>query len=1246
MKVALIYPRFEKFLTNNPELDEGLTKYFLGDFTTPPSLGIPILASLTPDDVDLVFLDDNCGDHIDFSVKYDLVGINCFTPQATRAFEIADGFRANGTKVVMGGFFPSFMVDECLEHADAVSIGEGEPTWPTILEDAKHNRLKKIYKGRCKSDLGEWPIPKRDIFYNKKGYDWEEDLIQFSRGCSYNCAMCAIPAHMGYKMRFKPIDKVVEEVKTLKYENVYLADDSLFFPQRNVKEYATKLLQALTPLNKKYFVSSTVALNCDKDFMELAAKAGVKNFYCTMNVDPFSIKALQGDKKEQQRIIDLVKMLEDYDIRFFGSCALGRDWDDTSIADRILDLYDKANIETSEFFIFTPYPGSEHWKRMERQNRIIDKTWKHYNGAHVVFEPAKMSSDELYGQFIKVWNEFYRKIKQEKVSQLEPSTFENGIKIVGKPLQNQGVRGESVVTGMGVLSPIGNTLPEITDSILQAKSGIDILKDIDMSHFRLKYGGQIRDFIPSENFNNEELGIYTDRYIQYAIVSIKKAIKDAGLTLADLQNRDVGIILSTCNGGLLTGEGLYKWKHGKSDKEYTEEMNVQAQYYGFGKAIASYFKLKCQIWIVTTACSSSTGALGLAKTLIDREYCKTVIVGGSDSMPIANIAGFDALGATSSEKTAPFSTPEGLNIGEAACFWVVEEMEQAIIRKVKIHARIAGHATSLDAYHPTSPDPKGDGVYSTLNNSLISSEYPISDVGCINTHGTGTNSNDKCENRGIHKLIGEHEIPAVSLKSFFGHCMGTTGILEATCNILAMNSNVIPPTINFNGFREGCDIDCVPNEARKSDYDLFLSGNYAFGGSNAGVAISKWDKPIVKSEKSNNRVVITGTGIISSVGIGTESTIASLVEGKSGLKENPHVYQEGLPSKKAGFVDDFSSKEINRRLDFKKITNKISKYAVSAAALALAQAKLKPNRKNADTFGLSVGISNGPPEINHMDKVFSSDNYAADTTSFSNITANSIAGWVSCVLCLKGVNTTVATGPHAALQAVAWAYDKLVLGDSQHILAGGADEVDKQTFFNYNKIEYLYSGSDEDSYQYHSEEGKRKVLGEGSSMLLLETMDEAQKREVPILGEILGYAMNMDTAPMQEQCLNSDNLKEAVKTALTRSGKSTNDIDLIVWAPQGNRQDDKVLSVCKEKFSGTSIIGSTFTTGYVESCSITTTLASVLETVSKGEKLWQEKTGIHYIDTMNMPDSVHNILTIASTDLGYNYAMVVTTKIK
>ena len=227
MKVSFVYPRFEKFLTSLPELDQGLVDYFLGNFTTPPSLGIPILASLTPPEIEVELLDDNSGQAINYDAPTDLVAINSFTPQAARAFEIADAFRAHGKKVVMGGLFPSFMADECLKHADAVNIGEGEPTWQRILADAQAGELKPRYQGGAGTDLSKTPIPRREIFYRNEHYDWDEDLVQLTRGCSYTCGMCSLPAQMGGRIRFRPIERVVEELRSLKHENVYLADDTL-----------------------------------------------------------------------------------------------------------------------------------------------------------------------------------------------------------------------------------------------------------------------------------------------------------------------------------------------------------------------------------------------------------------------------------------------------------------------------------------------------------------------------------------------------------------------------------------------------------------------------------------------------------------------------------------------------------------------------------------------------------------------------------------------------------------------------------------------------------------------------------------------------------------------------------------------------------------------------------------------------------------------------------------------------------
>jgi len=1246
LKITFVYPRFEKFLSDNAEIDRGLVDYFLGDFTTPPSLGIPIMASWTPDDVAVELVDDNSGDPVDFSAETDLVAINCFTPQATRAFELGDGYRAAGKKVIMGGFFPSFMVEECLKHADSVNVGEVEPVWQTIVEDARRGELKRKYIGGCRFNLANMRIPRRDIFYSKTNYDWDEDLVQLTRGCLYNCAMCAIPAHMGNRLRFRPIDDVIAEMKTLKYENVYLADDTLFFPQRKIADYSRELFKALIPLNKKYFVSSTMALNTDSEFLDLAAEAGVRNFYCTMNVDPISIKAIQGGKKEQQQLTDLVKMLEDREIRFFGSFAVGRDWDDESIAEKTLDLYLKANIHTSEFFLFTPYPGSVHWDRLERQGRIIDKNWSHYNGAHVVAKHPKLSVEALYGQFVTIWREFFRLQKERHVSHLEPATYSEGKQVVGKPLQKKGVRKTAVVTGVGVLSPIGNSPQEILSSITEARVGLAPITHFDASHFRTTIGGEIRNFNAADFLLPEELDEYEDEYLRYAIASARTAIKDSGIdyTPRGEIRRDIALVLGTCNGGLRSAEKEYQWKHGQSDKAFDEKMNLQAQLYGFGKALAHALRIGGETWVVTTACSSTTGALGLAQMLINRGYYKKVLIGGSDSLCLANMAGFNGIKAVSECQTAPFSLPEGLNVGEASCFWLIEEMESALLRSASCYGKIIGHSTTSDAYHPTSPDPRGDGVYRTMRQTLEDSGLKVSDLGYINAHGTGTSANDRAESKGITRFFNGESVPVVSLKSFFGHCMGTAGILEATCGLFAMNENIIPPTVNFSEPRPGCTLDYVPNTARKKEYPAFISTNYAFGGNNAGVCIAKWDADTPVRDEITNRVVITGSSSVTSLGLGVESLVSALQEQKKGFSRAPAIDFGEVQSKLGGFVKPFKASDIDKRINFAAM-NPISSFATASAKLALDNAGLKVNRKNAEDVGIVMGSCNGPDEMAHMDSVFQTENHAADLSSFSNITANSTAGWVSNALLLKGINTTLSPGHHAGMQALMYAFNMLAEGRGKCILASAADEVYRQTYYNYNLIGFLYNGEQEERYATDFSTGKKKVLGEGAASLVLETMSGAKERNANILGEVLGYGQAMDAHSFGAPDMGHEGLVAAIENALQRSELSSADLDCIVWAPQGNAQDKKVLDairvVCGEKANTLPFLTSTFNAGYIEAASLLVNLSAVLYCLAEKKPFWPQCTGIEEVDNRQMSDTVEHLLVCGASDVGYNFAVIV-----
>ena len=230
------------------------------------------------------------------------------------------------------------------------------------------------------------------------------------------------------------------------------------------------------------------------------------------------------------------------------------------------------------------------------------------------------------------------------------------------------------------------------------------------------------------------------------------------------------------------------------------------------------------------------------------------------------------------------------------------------------------------------------------------------------------------------------------------------------------------------------------------------------------------------------RVVITGAGYGHVAGLGIERTLGQLRQNAVGITPVAKFPLRGQQSRCVGQVGVFKPAEMDRRIDFDSL-NEISRFAVAAGRLALEHARLKFSPSHAEDMGVVLGVSNGPSEMGHMDSVFSSDSFQGHVASFSNIVANSTAGWVSNALYLKGVNATLSAGPHAGLQSLAYAYDALTENRCRAILAGAADEVYGQTFYNYDQIGFLYAGAEESDYRLRLDNEKRKVLGEGAAML-------------------------------------------------------------------------------------------------------------------------------------------------------------------
>lgn len=407
MRVLLVYPRFRKLLESRPALAEDLHRFGVGRFRTPPALGIPILASLTGSEHELVVVDANV-DPVPLDEPWDLVGISYFTPQATDAQAIGDAFRARGVPVVAGGLHPSSHPLDAAGHADAVAAGEAEGTWARILADAAVGQLRPRYEGGPAPMSGA-PLPRRDVIAHPERYEWQAGLVQAVRGCPFSCVACCLPRVFGRTLRPRPVADVVADVAATPWPEVYLADDTLMLPSSTMTRYARELFSALAPLGRSLFVTSTLSMSTDPGLLASMAGAGVRSLYVVFGFDPVSRAALAAgaSPRARRRATELLARVRDAGIHVFGSFGLGGDEQDPGIFERVLRLGREAQLDLAEFFVVTPYPGTPLWERAGAEGRLLGRPWEEWNGAHVVHRPAGMSPGELDRGFAEIWPAFY-----------------------------------------------------------------------------------------------------------------------------------------------------------------------------------------------------------------------------------------------------------------------------------------------------------------------------------------------------------------------------------------------------------------------------------------------------------------------------------------------------------------------------------------------------------------------------------------------------------------------------------------------------------------------------------------------------------------------------------------------------------------------------------------------------------------------------------------------------------------------
>lgn len=406
-----------------------------------------------------------------------------------------------------------------------------------------------------------------------------------------------------------------------------------------------------------------------------------------------------------------------------------------------------------------------------------------------------------------------------------------------------------VVTGLGAVTPIGNTLQEYWEGLLSGRNGIGPITLFDPSSHSCRIAGEVKGFDPHDYLEKKEAK-RMDRFAQFAIAASKQAIADASFEINELSAEQVGIVIGNGIGGMKVMEDqqtIYLNRGPDRCSPFMVPMMIANMAAGL---TAIHTGAKGPNSCVVTACAAGSNAVGDAFRLIQGGYAQAMLCGGTEAaVTPLSVAGFAAARAVSTRNDDPLHAcrpfdrdRDGFVMGEGAGILLLEELEHALARGAKIYAEMVGYAMTCDAYHMTSPVPGGEGATRAMLLALKDAGLSPEQVSYINAHGTSTAANDKTETNAIKNALGDHayKIAVSSTKSMTGHLLGGSGGIEAVATVMAVAHDKVPPTINLENPDPECDLDYVPHHSRDCPVNVALSNSFGFGGHNVTLAFAKY----------------------------------------------------------------------------------------------------------------------------------------------------------------------------------------------------------------------------------------------------------------------------------------------------------------------------------------------------------------------------------------------------------------------
>lgn len=400
------------------------------------------------------------------------------------------------------------------------------------------------------------------------------------------------------------------------------------------------------------------------------------------------------------------------------------------------------------------------------------------------------------------------------------------------------------VTGLGAISAVGDSAETTWTSLKNGVCGIRPVTLFETAGLAARTAAQIPS-LPRTSSLRSELRKRASRADLIAVAAAKEALSDSGLEGASIDRSRAGVVLGAGAGGLFEAEEYFFARLAKGIGR-----SKVSKAWGFYPCVttdllAAHLGFEGYSTTIMTACSSSTIAIGLACDAIRTGEADLVVTGGSDALSRLTFAGFCSLRAVDPERCRPFHRErKGMSLGEAAGILVLEDMERARRRGARIHAELLGYGVACDAHHVTAPDPSGNGAARTMREALRDARVDPERIDYVSAHGTATPFNDEAETRALHAVFGERasRVPASSIKSMVGHCLGAAGAIEAVALVQTVRDGILPPTIGLDERDPLCDLDYVPNTARETPVRVALSNSFAFGGNNGAIVVGRYDR--------------------------------------------------------------------------------------------------------------------------------------------------------------------------------------------------------------------------------------------------------------------------------------------------------------------------------------------------------------------------------------------------------------------